>query len=361
MPKKDLAPEETLADEQESLGMHPAYKPALPPRSPVPVPDPNFDRPWRNDIRLPNRGFLKGVMHFVNKNTDNLARSVFDRVVSSAKFAGCVNNYSELRRRYRDLMELEASNRVPPHSIKFINYYTASTGRKKSKKEDSGSSSSTTQTDSAQESPSLDADKDKDNEIIDHDKSTPTQTPTLNQSLDNLSISESVIPNSKVEPKLDAGESSHSKSSSTSTLAVMDAEPIPETTPETQSPERTTTLSPTETLRQASLHLSETTSSTSGASGASITTTSSTNSTPTSDATQKLRKFILLPKNHWKYHDNAHWTAVVMQDIDEVEAHQSMFIPSGAHYDPLVGETVSLIEAWVQDELSRRLARESLD
>lgn len=51
----------------------------------------------------------------------------------------------------------------------------------------------------------------------------------------------------------------------------------------------------------------------------------------------------------------------MMQDIDEVEAHQSMFISSGAHYDHLVGDTVSLIEMWVQDELSRRLVRDSLD
>ncbi|KAJ5369661.1 hypothetical protein N7509_014273 [Penicillium cosmopolitanum] len=371
MPKKpgDVAPEETLADEQASLGMDPAYKPATPPRPAAP--DPNFDRPWRNDIRLPNRGFLKGVMHFVNKNTDNLARSVFDRVVSSAKFAGCVNNYSELRRRYRHLMELEASNRVPPHSIKFINYYTASTGRKKPKKGDD----SATKTDSAQESPSPSLEVEEE-EITGQDEksTTPTQqTPAIERSLENMSISseprthESGADEAESTVKTNPVEESQSKSSSTSTLAIIDAEPIPEpsiedeTTSESQiqTPEPTQQpLSPTpsETLREASLHLSE--STTSG--NTSITTTSSSNSN-SDPSTPKLRKFILLPKNHWKYHDNAHWTAVVMQDIDEVEAHQSMFIPSGAHYDPLVGDTVSLIETWVQDELSRRLVRESLD
>ena len=51
----------------------------------------------------------------------------------------------------------------------------------------------------------------------------------------------------------------------------------------------------------------------------------------------------------------------MMKDIDEVEAHQSMFIPSCSHYDHLVGDTVTLIESWVQDEMSWRLAREALD
>lgn len=50
-----------------------------------------------------------------------------------------------------------------------------------------------------------------------------------------------------------------------------------------------------------------------------------------------------------------------MQDIDEVEAHQSMFTPSGAHYEHLVGDTVSLIETWTQNAMSRRVVQESLD
>ncbi|KAJ5568815.1 hypothetical protein N7450_011301 [Penicillium hetheringtonii] len=307
MPKKDVPPEETLADEQESLGMQPAYKPA--------APDPNFDRPWRNDIRLPNRGFLKGVMHFVNKNTDNLARSVYDRVVSSAKFAGCVNNYSELRQRYRNLMELEAGSRHHKR-IKFINYYTSSTGRKKPKKDDSTKES----TESIAEE-----NNDPSNEAKDKDEQTEEKNPPT-----------SLSPPSQPTP-----------------------EPSLKNLTNLNPPSRH--ISPTETLKEASLHLSNTSTNSHSSRNTSIDTSNSTPSETQQTPEQKLRKFILLPKNHWKYHDNAHWTAVVMKDIDEVEAHQSMFIPSCSHYDHLVGDTVTLIESWVQDEMSWRLAREALD
>ena len=50
-----------------------------------------------------------------------------------------------------------------------------------------------------------------------------------------------------------------------------------------------------------------------------------------------------------------------MEDMDEVMAHQSMFIPRGANYDYLVGDSVGLIEQWVQNDLSRRALEERLD
>jgi hypothetical protein len=50
-----------------------------------------------------------------------------------------------------------------------------------------------------------------------------------------------------------------------------------------------------------------------------------------------------------------------MEDMNEVTAHQSMFVPQGANYDYLVGDTVALIEQWIQTDLSRRLLQESLD
>lgn len=50
-----------------------------------------------------------------------------------------------------------------------------------------------------------------------------------------------------------------------------------------------------------------------------------------------------------------------MEDMDEVAAHQSMFIPQGANYEQLVGDSVALIEQWVQADLTRRVLQESLD
>lgn len=50
-----------------------------------------------------------------------------------------------------------------------------------------------------------------------------------------------------------------------------------------------------------------------------------------------------------------------MEDMDEVAAHQSMFIPHCPHYEHLIGDTVALIEQWVQNDLTRRVLQESLD
>ncbi|KAJ5112221.1 hypothetical protein N7532_000266 [Penicillium argentinense] len=324
MPKKDVAPEEKLAGEQESLGMEPAYKVQ-------PEPDPNFDRPWRNDVRLANRGFFKNVMHFVQKNTDNLARSVFDRVVSSAKFAGCVNNYSELRRRYREIMELEKEGK---ERVRFMNYYTASTGRRKPVKED--------------EEKKDGKDEEAEKEVKVEESPSQSTTPTPEDSIEKLHISKPSGKDATPQPSPTSQEPS--TASATATPSPPELPPKKPTPP--PLPERNLPIPDQTTPETSSLHLSESTSE----SGISLETTESGG-----EKEQKLRKFILLPKNHWKYHDNAHWTPVLMEDMDEVEAHQSMFIPSGANYDHLVGDTVGLIESWVQADLSARVLQEGLD
>jgi hypothetical protein len=95
-------------------------------------------------------------------------------------------------------------------------------------------------------------------------------------------------------------------------------------------------------------------------SGSVSTSTSQSEQDPDTNK-RKLRKFILLPSHHWKYNDNSHWTPVLMEDMNEVTAHQSLFVPQGANYDYLVGDTVALIEQWIQTDLSRRLLQEGLD
>ncbi|PYH90722.1 hypothetical protein BO71DRAFT_401961 [Aspergillus ellipticus CBS 707.79] len=54
-------------------------------------------------------------------------KSLVDRFAPSLKFANCLNDFTELRRRYQRLMELEAAEDSPIR-IRFVNYYTESTG-----------------------------------------------------------------------------------------------------------------------------------------------------------------------------------------------------------------------------------------
>ncbi|CAG7981978.1 unnamed protein product [Penicillium salamii] len=349
MPKKGPATEE-LAGAQESLGLDTPFKPA--------TSNPNFDPPFMNDVRLVERGFLKGIMHFVNKNENNLTRSIIDRVVSPLKFAGCVNNYSELRRRYRHLMDLEAAE-SSPERVRFVNYYTASTGHpkkekkkkppkepkeKKEKKEKKskkpkGSTEGGDVKDS--EEPTEDAEGtdqiNETTEVLSRESEVSNNSPQPSQvpSLDTLSLEAQPI-----KPT-----SSHISRTSAETEKASDEKPE-------RSDEIDATFSGTDEPKDTQ-SLSE-----------SLSITESASITPSESAdpsAQHLRKFILLPSHHWKYNDNSHWVPIVMENMDEVEAHQSMFIPHGANYDHLIGDSVALVEQWIENDLTRRALHEGLD
>jgi hypothetical protein len=339
VPRKDVALEDQLAGEQEFLGLEPAYKPV--------TPNPNFDPPFRNDVRLVQRGFLKGVMHFVNKNTDNLSRSIFDRLVSPMRFAGCVNNYSELRQRHRRLIELEDAE-YKPERVRFVNYYTTSTGRisrkakgETSKKSDETATDESVEKEVIEDMPEISVEGIK---LGDDSESIPPPPPTRKppEIPNALQILEAVPSGTSISSP---DNQSLKSVSSDSTLAAQDL------SSDTDRPSiETSSITSSTTLDPEHEKLSE---------SVSISTSQSELDLDTSK--RRLRKFILLPSHHWKYNDNAHWTPVLMQDMNEVTAHQSMFVPQGANYDYLVGDTVGLIEQWVQTDLSGRLMQESLD
>lgn len=323
IPRKDI-PEDKLAGEQESLGLGPTYKPV--------APSPNFDPPFTNDVRLAERGFLKGMMHFVNKNTDNLSRSIFDRIVSPVKFANCVNNYSELRRRHRRLIALENAE-LSPDRVRFVNYYTTSTGRYPRK---------------GKPKPKTDEALEQMDQITISSSQERSATPSIFSEAETTTATTmtSESANDDHEPAL--------KAPSEVSLVIDESELEPELDSEKTIPSLSPEITSTESI--PSLDQKESPPDSDKAPDT-LSPPSETAPTPK----HKLRKFILLPSNHWRYNDNSHWTPILMEDMDEVLAHQSMFIPQGANYDFLVGDTVALIEQWVQSDLSRRLLQESLD
>lgn len=272
-------PEEKLLEEQESLGLEPAYRPSREPKKP----SPNYNRPWRNDKRFQDRGLVDGLKHFVQKKVqeDHIAKSVFDRILSPAKFANCVNNYSELRQRYQRLKELD-NDELSPDRVRFINYYTSSSGRQKTK------------------SPECSGEGDK--------ETTPS-------------------------PSQDSQGSNQAEGNerALSELSLADSSPTSVDQPRNQS---------------VSGSVSESLS------------TSDSGSTPKTPKPLKEQRFILMPSSHWKYDDNAGWSPVAMGEMDAVVAHQSMFIPTSKHYDYLFGDTVAIIEQWIQNDLSRRVVQE---
>lgn len=349
MPKKEGTAEDELAGEQQYLGLEPAFKPTS---------SPNFDPPFLNDVRLPDRGFFKGVMNFVNKNKENLARSAFDRVASTFKFAGCVNNYSELRRRYRRLKELEAAE-GSANRVRFINYYTASTGRKKASSKKESNDGNATETEDAAVTPS-----EKENQpnegaegLKDDDKANEKKDEKSDEEGEgkNLDKEDKVKNNDECTSIKDDNSSPQKQPDITVSgdNLAPDTVSIPVESPpanDTSSLDLTSGASSISTSRNDSFALSEMTS---------ISTSESNLSTDKTEG--KIRKFILLPSHHWKSDDNSYWTPLVMKGIDEVEAHQTIFNSSGGHYEYLVGSLVALIENWVQDDMTRRLLEESVD
>ncbi|KAI5370404.1 Putative alpha/Beta hydrolase [Septoria linicola] len=137
--------------------------------------DPNYNPSFANDVVLPVRKGWRNAWHFINKHSDDLTKATKKLVSSHLEFGGAMANYSELKSRYarvRALEEQDAKVRqsvvdggVPPRA-RFVNYYTASTGRPKKPKSPSRKSShsphgsrSVSRTSHSLSSPSLQAQK----------------------------------------------------------------------------------------------------------------------------------------------------------------------------------------------------------
>lgn len=78
-----------------------------------------------------------------------------------------------------------------------------------------------------------------------------------------------------------------------------------------------------------------------------------------SEKPSKDRKFCVLPKIGGT--PDPLWVRLFIPDVDEVVAHQSIFLPNGLYYEWLVGDIVARIEQWVQDDCTRRAIWEALE
>jgi hypothetical protein len=106
-----------------------------------PPDDPYFNPPFPNDVRLSERKGWSNVLHFINKHSDGLTTATKQYFMSHLEFGGCLADYPGLKSRYEKLRGLEEVNDLaqrnqpgyqpPIRRIRFVNYYTASTGRPK--------------------------------------------------------------------------------------------------------------------------------------------------------------------------------------------------------------------------------------
>lgn len=228
---------------------------------------------------------MQGVVHFFEKNYNRLAKSLLTRIVSPYEFAGCLNNYPTLRRRYKQLMEMESAHDQASR-IRFVNYYTASEAPETVKdKDDAGGSEHLPRASMEHSSSPVDA---KENTLR-----TEKQ--------------------SKNEPE---------PCSLTPTTSQQESEPQQDPDPDQSD---------------------------------STCTSETADCTSKQHNQKKRRKFVLLPSHHWSHGDDSLWIPVDMDNMNEITAHQSLFLPHGRNYDQLVGDTMATIEQWIQVDLTQRM------
>jgi hypothetical protein len=107
--------------------------------------DPNYNPSFENDIKLPVRKGWDNTLHWLGKHyKDGLKDAAKSLVKSHFEFGSAMADYRELKDRYakvRALEEEDESKRMVNYPgtrsvprIRFVNYYTASTGRPKKPK-----------------------------------------------------------------------------------------------------------------------------------------------------------------------------------------------------------------------------------
>ena len=96
--------------------------------------DPYYDPPFSNDIHLPVRTKWENAMHFMMKHSDGLKEATKSWLISHLEFGGCLADYTKLKDRYGRIRSLENNDMTAGNkrsAVRFVNYYTASTGRLK--------------------------------------------------------------------------------------------------------------------------------------------------------------------------------------------------------------------------------------
>ena len=97
-----------------------------------PATDPNYNPQYDNDAPVPLRQGWDKALNFLVKHSGNIGNATKTYVTSHWEFGGALADYNGLRSRYAVLRLLEDGkdiNGKAARKIRFVNYYTASTGR----------------------------------------------------------------------------------------------------------------------------------------------------------------------------------------------------------------------------------------
>ncbi|KAK4453640.1 hypothetical protein QBC34DRAFT_394597 [Podospora aff. communis PSN243] len=144
MLSENISPDPSIYSEVSppSRTASPALPSSPPPGSQPPTQDPLFNPPFFNDISFVDRGWMRNIAHFARKHKEeNIVEAAAHHIMSHLEFGGCLADYPGLRTRYNNLRKLEdvdeakipaGGQRIP--RVRFVNYFTASTGLPKKPK-----------------------------------------------------------------------------------------------------------------------------------------------------------------------------------------------------------------------------------
>ncbi|KAK0754770.1 hypothetical protein B0T18DRAFT_316891 [Schizothecium vesticola] len=97
--------------------------------------DPYFNPTFFNDVAFVDRGWFRNIAHFAKKHKEeNLFEAAASHIMSHLEFGSCLADYTGLKTRYKMMRELEDVPGPLPPRVRFVNYYTASTGPPKKPK-----------------------------------------------------------------------------------------------------------------------------------------------------------------------------------------------------------------------------------
>ena len=136
-----LPEEPKIEDQSASEGKKPSRIGTL--FNPKPS-DPNFNPTFYNDVHIPVRKGWENTLHWFNKHSNGMIDAGKELVKSHVEFGSAMADYRALKERYARIRALEeddirkrqtANPEIPaPARIRFVNYYTTSTGRPKKPK-----------------------------------------------------------------------------------------------------------------------------------------------------------------------------------------------------------------------------------
>ncbi|OGM43357.1 hypothetical protein ABOM_008708 [Aspergillus bombycis] len=282
-------------------------------------PDTTFNPAFQNDVKLTRWTGWDGAWHFVSKYSHHLSRSILQYAYSYYDHAGCMNNYPELFKRHKQLMKLEAIDELSQDyqaqsrgasRVRFVNYFTKSTGTVRA-----GGTDHSVPT----------------HIVKNEDLHKPDWEASLNDATNMLEVDHTP---------------GHARRKSAPHCLVGSAGLLG----------RKEDIRPKSSGAQhSSLHLESSVATVMQSTVADGQHENPKMGREISNKSQAAarRQFCYLPKDisHGKEHL---WIPVQMEGIDEITAHQSMFLPRGTYYDKLVGDTVALIEGWISDDLTKR-------